>query len=50
MNKIIEANSLQFKFDNSYQRELDGFMRYVRPKRHPHRAGYGAFAFRIRSC
>jgi uncharacterized protein YdiU (UPF0061 family) len=25
MNKIIEANSMQFKFDNSYQRELDGF-------------------------
>lgn len=25
MNKIIEANSMQFKFDNSYQRELGGF-------------------------
>ena len=25
MNKTIELNSLQFKFDNSYLRELDGF-------------------------
>ncbi|OIR08980.1 hypothetical protein GALL_89750 [mine drainage metagenome] len=25
MNKIIESNSMQFNFDNSYQREMDGF-------------------------